>query len=217
MNDSEQPEPDVALDYDSISVLIPRSRDGDAAAQQELLVQMQEYLNLMANQHMDPALQRKVGPSDVVQQTLTQVIQHFDEFRGGTAAEFRGWLKAIVVNEMHRIRRTYRTGKRNIGREQPLDPPVSGVTNPYAPADGHPTPSSEAITAEQIANFHQILEQLPDDYADVIRLRSIERLSFREIAESMDRSHDSVTKLWYRAVLKFEELLKASGGFTSQG
>ncbi|MGI9518770.1 MAG: sigma-70 family RNA polymerase sigma factor [Pirellulaceae bacterium] len=205
------------IDLESISVLIPQSREGDVEARNQLLAQIQDYLDLMAQRHMDKSLQQKVGPSDIVQQTLTQVIENFDDFRGTTAAEFRGWLKVIVVNEMAKMRRTYRAGKRDIGREQHLDGQRSAVKRAITPADNHLTPSSEAIAAEQIENFHDILEQLPHDYAQVIRLRSIQRLPFRDIAEQMDRSHDSVTKLWYRAVLKFEEKLRQLGDFTSEG
>ena len=213
---SERSHPDPTLDLQSISQLIPRSRDGDSAAQNELLAQMQDYLNMMAKRHMDPSLQRKIGPSDIVQQSLAQVIQHFDDFRGGTAAEFRAWLKVIVVNELAKTRRAWRTQKRDLGREQALERPGFSGGVEGMPADTTRTPSSEAIAAERIENFHAVLGQLSDDYATVIRLRSIQRMSFREIADQMGRSHDSVTKLWYRAVLKFEELLR-DRGFNSQG
>jgi DNA-directed RNA polymerase specialized sigma24 family protein len=39
-------------------------------------------------------------------------------------------------------------------------------------------------------------------------LRSLERLSFKEVAAAMDRSHDSVTKLWYRAIMKLQQELE---------
>jgi len=78
------------LDFESISILITPSKEGDLEAREQLLLQMQDYVDLMAARHMDKSLQNKVGPSDIVQQTLTQVVENFDQFRGNTAAEFRG-------------------------------------------------------------------------------------------------------------------------------
>lgn len=212
-------DPEQRIDLDSISQLIPPSREGDPDARQQLLSQIQDYVNLMAARHMDKSLQRKIGPSDIVQQSLTQVVQNFDQFRGQTAAEFRGWLKAIVINEMGKIRRNFHAKKRDVARERPMidQPSTAGSENRVriTPADTNPTPASEAIAAEQIEYFYEIMGQLPTDYAEVIRLRSIERLAFKEIGEQMGRSHDSVTKLWYRAILKFEELLKDNDNFTS--
>ncbi len=214
MND-QPAEPGSGIDLESISLLIPKTRQGDSAAREELLRQIQDYLDLMAARYMDHSLRPKAGASDVVQQTLTQVVEHFDDFQGATAAEFRGWLKTIVINEMRRMQRTFRAGKRDIARERGLQNNRSSIGDFLSPEDSNPTPSSEAMAAEQIEHFYLILGQLPPDYAEVIRLRSIERLPFQEIAQQMDRSHDSVTKLWYRAVLKFEEMLRDSGEFTS--
>jgi RNA polymerase sigma-70 factor (ECF subfamily) len=214
MNDPQNHDEPV-LDFESVSMLIPKSIEGDQAARNQLLDQVRSYLDLMAARHLDKSLQQKVGPSDVVQQTLTQVIENFDQFQGETAAEFHGWLKAIVVNEIRKMRRTYRAAKRDIGRERQLDSPSESVRGPAPPADLNMTPSSEAIAAEQLGKFHEILAKLPEDYATVIRLRSIEQLPFKQIADQMDRSHDSVTKLWYRAVVQFEELLRESGNFNS--
>lgn len=81
------------------------------------------------------------------------------------------------------------------------------------PADQNLTPSSEAVAAEQVERFHAVLSELPEDYAEVIRLRSIERLTFKEVAKRMERSHDSVTKLWYRAMLQFEAKLRGFRDF----
>jgi len=117
---------------------------------------------------------------------------------------------------MGKMRRAYRAEKRDVGREKRLDVQTETGGVPAPPFDANLTPSSQAIAAERVENFHEVMKLLPDDYARVIRLRSIEQLSFNDIAEQMNRSHDSVTKLWYRAVLKFEELLNDSS-FNSRG
>ncbi len=43
-------------------------------------------------------------------------------------------------------------------------------------------------------------DSLPDDYREVIELRSIQQLPFDEVAERMNRSIGATRKLWCRAV-----------------
>ncbi len=193
--------------YESISLLIQPSKAGDAAAQADLLSQLQGYVHSVAQQHLEPSLRQKAGYSDIMQLTMTQVIQNFDQFKGATGAEFRGWLKTIVVNEINRVRRTFHAAKRDIAKERDLEEKDHSRYIGQSPVDCNPTPSSEAIAREQVQTFQKILRQLPPDYAAVVQLRSIEQLTFKEIAERTNKSLDSVTKLWYRAVLKLEEKL----------
>ena len=72
------------------------------------------------------------------------------------------------------------------------------------------------MAAERRQLFHQVMLELSPEHAEVIQLRSIDELSFKEIGERMDRSEDAVSKLWYRAMLKLEEKLKSRGNFESQ-
>lgn len=205
MSNSE-PVPDI--DLDTVSLLVPRAKQGSEEARDQLLAHVQDYMRLMATQNAPGNLQGKFGASDVVQQSLAQVIQGFDDFRGNTAGEFYGWLKVIVTNEVRKLQRDYRRDKRNVDLERPLAADLSGSRPGFVPEDGQPTPRAHAIAAEQVQQLHEALDQLPEDYAEVIRLRSLERMSFKDVAASMDRSFDSVTKLWYRAILKLQQELE---------
>ena len=161
---------------------------------------------------MDSTLRNKVGCSDIVQNALVKVVEHFEQFKGETSIEFRGWLKRIVVNEIHSTRRVFHAEKRDVARERPIDLTASRVSD-QSPADVQLTPSSQALAKERMEKFHEVLEQLSPDHAEVIRLRNIQRLAFKEIAELMNRSEDAVSKLWYRAILNFEEKLKIATEF----
>ena len=94
-----------------------------------------------------------------------------------------GWLNAILRNELNNVRRDHHRDKRDLNREQHLTH-NSQMPQP-ALHDPALTPSSEAMRSEMLATFHKTLEQLPPDYATVIRLRSLEELPFREVAETL--------------------------------
>ena len=209
-------EPHQPFDLESISRLIPKTRGGggDDAVREQLLQLFQSYLQWMATEHLDPATRQKVAPSDVVQQTFTLVVENFDNFRGTSQAEFRAWIKQILLRELANARRKYRTAKRDLKRERRMD--GTGTQLGIRPVDRNPTPATNALAAERIRVFHDALSRLPDEYATVIRLRSLDRKSFGEIAESLGRTYDAVTKLWYRAIMKFEEELQKSELFRSR-
>jgi RNA polymerase sigma-70 factor (ECF subfamily) len=51
------------------------------------------------------------------------------------------------------------------------------------------------------------LMQLPEHYQEVIVLRHLEELSFPAVARQMERSLDSVKKLWIRALVQLRQVL----------
>jgi DNA-directed RNA polymerase specialized sigma24 family protein len=51
------------------------------------------------------------------------------------------------------------------------------------------------------------LAQLPNDYREVLVLRHLEGLTFPEIACLMERSLDSVEKLWMRGLARLRQLM----------
>ena len=75
------------------------------------------------------------------------------------------------------------------------------------------SPSREAVRREQAVLVADALEQLPTHYREVIILRHLEGLKFSEVAQRMERSVNSVKKVWVRA---FSDLRCALGGKTDE-
>ena len=192
------------MDLNSVSSLFDRIDEPEV--REHLLELMQGYLHQVATNNLEETLKQKVGTSDIVQQAFIRVIEHFEQFKGTSTPQFKAWLKKIVVNEINKARRGFRTDKRNITRENALE--IDSSDREKALQDDFETPSSSAMAAERIEIFHKILQTMAPDDATVIRLRSIDGLTFKEVAKRMERTEDSTAKLWYRAVLKFEEKLK---------
>ena len=192
------------IDFDTVRLLIEKAREGDDAAQSDLAEHVQNYISIMADQKLEKSIRTNVGPSDIVQQTLIQMVKGIDNYRGQSTAEFYGWLNQIVKNEAKRASRDLKRQKRDIRRQTSMDGQDSVVRRMNTPQDAHPTPGTEAISKERIELFYRALEQLPEDYATVIRLRNLDELSFDEIGEKMGRSSGAVSKLWFRAIVKFQ-------------
>lgn len=201
MDQSQRPEIDLA----TISQLVNAARTGDAAAHSEICRQVQPELNRMADQQLDQQLRRKLNPSDIVQATMTRMVQGFEDFRGSSSAEFYGWLNTILRNEVRTTRRNLQRDRRDVRREQ--EPNLSTDQPAGAAAANQQTPQQEVQHKETLTRFRQVIQRLSDDYAEVIELRSIQELPFAEVAKQMNRSEDAVSKLWGRALVKLQQEL----------
>ena len=64
------------------------------------LEQYRDYLRVLAKLELDTRLRDKIDSSDIVQQTLIQMVHGIENFRGSTTKEFYGWLNTILRNEI---------------------------------------------------------------------------------------------------------------------
>ena len=62
-----------------------------------------------------------------------------------------------------------------------------------------------AIRGEQSLRVTAALSRLPDDYQTVLILRHLEGMTFPQVAERMERSIDSVEKLWLRGLTRLRK------------
>src|SRR4051812_44447569 len=79
------------------------------------------YLQALARARLDPRLQAKLDPSDLVQQTLLEAYKDRASFRGGTRDELCGWLRQILARTLANALRDFRRARRDVAREQALD------------------------------------------------------------------------------------------------
>lgn len=204
------------LELESVRTLVARIQDGDQSAQSELATQVQSYLNMMADRNLDDKVRQNVGPSDVVQMTLIKMVNGIGDFQGESSKEFFGWLNQIVKNEARKATRDLTRQKRDIRRQRSIHN-QDNESRVYGGIEDHEiTPQSAALSKERIELFHDALARLSNDHRTVIRLRNLEQLEFKAIAEEMDRTVNAVSKMWCRAVLKLEEELELLGEQTKQ-
>ena len=195
---------------------MPRVLDASARSG-ELLESCRAYLLFVANRELDPRLRGKIAPSDVVQETFVDAEEKLTGFRGTSREELQAWLRRILLNNLTDARRRFCDAeKRSIEREQPLD----GDSRAQKPAvdvvADVPSPRASMIASEETVVMRDALARLPDDYRRVIQLRSLEQLSFTEVARQLDRSDNAVRKLWSRAIVRLQEELSTLDGDTAR-
>jgi len=202
-------------DRAAVSELIKRARAKDPAALDELFARCRSYLGLVARAKVESWLRTKADASDLVQQTMMEAYRGFDKFHGQTEAEWLGWLKRILEHNATDFVRRFQGAKRHVGKEIALSPPANDSAaaqlDPAAPGD---TPSQAMAKLESELRLAEAIEQLAPDYREVIVLRNLQRLSFDEVAERLERSRPAAQMLWMRAIQKLQELLCEDGSQT---
>jgi RNA polymerase sigma factor (sigma-70 family) len=106
---------------------------------------------------------------DVVQDACLRAMRFFSSLRDDDA---RSWLFAIVRNTWYT-----RVSRRDpVRMEAPFD--STGIEA----ADGALDPEGRLLQQHTVARVRAALEQLPPDFREVIVLREIEGLTYKEIA-----------------------------------
>ena len=116
----------------------------------------------------------------------------FGDFRGRSEAEWRNWLRSILVRRLaHQRRRYCLTSKRRQG----LEVSISTGTR-RGPASRDPTPSRELARREREAALLAAVDRLPEHYREVVIWHHRERLPFEEIGRRRGISAEAARKLW---------------------
>ena len=134
----------------------------------------------MALPHLDAAynLARWLSRSpadaeDIVQDAMLRALRGFEQLRGD---DMRPWLMSIVRNCWRdRAARPHRR------HDVPLP---AGAQGPELVFEG-PDPETLAARASEGRRLRAMIATLPEDFREVLILREMEDLSYREIAEAV--------------------------------
>jgi RNA polymerase sigma-70 factor (ECF subfamily) len=173
------------------------------------LERYRNYLRVLARLHLDPRLQGKLEPSDVVQQTLLQAYQARDQFRGRTEAELAAWLRQILANHLANLVRDFGRDKRDVGRERSLEAALaqsSARLEAWAAAE-QSSPSQRAEHQEQAVRVAEALASLPEAQREALVLQHWHGWSLDDIGKHLGRSPAAVAGLIKRGIKQLRLLL----------
>jgi len=127
--------------------------------------------------HLDPAynlarwlMRNEQDAQDAVQEAYLRAFRFFPGFRGGDA---RAWLMKIVRNTCYTILRTNSSMREATEFDETVLMPDSQA----------PNPEQAALQNASDSSVRQAVESLPTGFREVLILREIEGMSYKEIAE----------------------------------
>lgn len=178
------------------------ARQGDESARNHLFGACRSFVAVMARVQLHRRLHAKVDPSDLVQQSMLEAHRGLMNFQGQTPQEWLAWLKQIVQHNAIDADKRYRGARqRDLRKERSLVIADASASHAeWSPVDPGPSPSQLLSNSERELRLAAAIEDLPDDYRQVILLRNIERLQFDQVAERMNRTRGACQMLWKRAV-----------------
>jgi len=198
--------------------LLAEARRGRGDCLGALLELYRNYLYLLARTQIDLHLQARVNPSDLVQETFLQVCRHFGRFRGTSEKELLAWVRRILVRNLAGlVEKQLLAQKRDLRREVSLERQRTALLDsserfdaalgqscrsPRSPS----SPSAQAQRRELVALVADQLAGLPAPYRDVIILRNLEGLAFKDVARRMNRTPGAVRVLWLRALDQLRQM-----------
>ncbi|AYG61497.1 sigma-70 family RNA polymerase sigma factor [Rhizobium jaguaris] len=188
-----------SLHHENIGSVSPASRD-----------LMRRFQNTVVP-HLDAAynfarfLSRDADAAqDIVQEAFLRAYRNFDGYRGG---EPRAWMFAIVRNcyyvWLSEGRRKARFETSMMASEaKDDDQPHSGVDDVASEED---SPEAALIRKTESLRVRQVINSLPDLSREVLVLRELENLSYRQIADITDVPIGTVMSRLARARREFGE------------
>lgn len=138
---------------------------------------------------------------DIVQEAFLRAYRGFGGFRDGDA---RAWTFTIVRNCYHAW---LQEGRRKTRYEQPMTGGGDPSEDPPSPdpASEEDTPEMAFIRKTETLRVRQVINTLPDAMREVLVLRELEDLSYKEIAEIIDAPIGTVMSRLARARHDFGE------------
>jgi RNA polymerase sigma-70 factor (ECF subfamily) len=181
------------------------SRDGESLE----LESFRAYLRVLAAARLDPRLQARLDPSDLVQQTLLEAHQGRSAFRGTTRREMAGWLRRILARNLANAVRDLRRQCRDVQREQSLDALLrdSSVRLEAWLADEESPPDVHAEQREELDRLARAIAELPDGQREAVLLRYFRGLSLADVARHLGRSAPAVAGLLQRGLIELRRRL----------
>ncbi len=190
--------------------LLEQLRAGDRQALGPWLNIRHGSLRAYIEHRLGAALRRKIDPDDLVQEVHTDAIRSFAEVDLTQRDPF-GWLCQIAerrIIDAHR--KFFGSQKRDAGREVPLqagpDTQRPGVIEMLVASM---TTASQAFSRDQKEiRLLAAIESLPEEQRTALRLRYVDGLPSKEIAQRLGKSDGSIRVMLTRSLAKLQELLE---------
>jgi RNA polymerase sigma-70 factor (ECF subfamily) len=137
---------------------------------------------------------------DVVQDACLRALQHLERVGAGRVTNARAWLLTIVRNTAYTARQRQRVED---GATEFDESAHSGAT-----ADEHP--ESELLRHDARESLRRALDALGTEYREVLVLRELEGLSYKEISDVAGVPVGTVMSRLSRARSRLQQVLLAS-------
>ncbi len=187
-----------------------RVKQRDVAALAEYLVEVRGPLVAFIDRQLGPGLRRKVEVDDIFQELSVEAVRGLAEANFDHREPF-SWLCQIAerrIIDSHR--RYFGAQKRDAGREVGLEAPADGTHHP-AIIDlivASITSPTQALSRKgHEARLLDALAELGEEQRDALRLRYVDGLATKQIAQRLGKSDGSIRVMLSRSLDRLQQIL----------
>lgn len=175
---------------------------GDQHIMHEFCRQYADSLHRVAEKHLPRALQRRVGPEDVVQSVCRTFLRRAQggEFRLEDSEGLWRLLCAITLTKVREQTRFHHRQKRGLAQE--VQAAASDSVPGFVPVAPGPSPAEAVAFAEQL---EQVLASLDDEERGVVQMKLDEQTN-EQVAEHLNCSERTVRRILKRVQARWARL-----------
>jgi RNA polymerase sigma-70 factor (ECF subfamily) len=197
--------------------LVKRATSGDASSVSQLFGRYRERLKRMVRLRLDPRVQGRVDPSDVVQEALLAACKKLPDYLSDSRLPFYLWLRLETGQNLALVHRKHLgVQARDAGREVSLYrgalPEASSAALAAQLMGNLTTPSRAAIKAERRLQVQEALNRMDPIDREVLTLRHFEQLSNAETATVLGIKENTACNRYVRALERLRSVLKSVPG-----
>ena len=187
--------------------LIRRIRTGDQNAIAELMERYRGQLLATASRKMSDLLKRSVEPDDVVQEAMTYCLKTFIEI-DSKALDPMPWVHQVLERKIVDAHRHHAAQKRAADKGVPLGGATDSSPGLIDLLIASITSASQAFARNRREERLMIaMQQLTQEQQDALRMRYVENLPSKEIADKLGKSDGAIRVMLTRSLRQLEELL----------
>ena len=188
---------------DDTTQLLARVAEGDSSATELLLDRHRERLAAMVRLRMDDRLTARFDPSDVIQDSLVEAHRKLSHYVKSQPLPFYLWLRGIAWQRLIQLHRQHLYAqRRSVAREERVqfisDRSEAILAERLTQSTTHT--SGNVIRMEVQNRVRAAIQKLPDMNREIIVLRHLEELSFKEITDVLGLSEAAIYSRYRRAI-----------------
>jgi RNA polymerase sigma-70 factor (ECF subfamily) len=208
-------------DPSDASDLLRRAGAGDAAALGRLLDGYRKRLRRMVGLRLDPRLQGRIDPSDVLQEASLEATRRLAEYLRDPRLPFFLWLRFLTNQKLLELRRRHlgtqaRDAAREISLYREALVPASSACLAAQLLGKMTAPLQAAIRAEMKLRLQEALNGMDPLDREVLALRHFEQLDNSETAQVLGISPSGASSRYLRALKRLKDILSEVPGFFNE-
>lgn len=181
----------------------------------DLFSRHRDYLKKVIAMRLDPRLQARIDPSDVVQEAQMEAFRRFEDYLERRPMPFRLWLRKTTCERLLMLQRFHRAHRRDVVRDVGM-PDRSAFALVEQLIGSGSGPGRRLERSETTRRVRQVLAQLSDADREILLMRNLEGLTNQEAAEVLEIEPATASQRYGRALLRLRKLLMDTGLMESQ-